>query len=182
MGRRGTARCNNCSAHIVFFRSPFTGRVRAFDAKPVEPSHPLAGVKAFPILGGTAAYKAADLVDLLQVQRQTSDADAAAEVQDMPWHLFHECPELDSTDSARSADVDHDLLEAAKYVVSTQFGSISMLRRQLDVSYAHADQLMGRLEEHGVVGPVRAAQSREVLVRADRIDEVLAALRGGDQS
>lgn len=91
MARRGPARCNTCTAHVVFFRSPFTGKVRTFDAKPVEPSHPLAGVKAFPVLGGTAAYKPADLVELLQVQRQTSDADAAAEVQDMPWHVIHEC-------------------------------------------------------------------------------------------
>lgn len=92
MGRRGPARCNTCSAAVVFFRSPFTGKPRTFEAKPVEPSHPLAGVKAFPILGGTAAYKPADLVEHLQVQRQCSDLEAAAEVQDMPWHLIHECP------------------------------------------------------------------------------------------
>lgn len=77
---------------MLFLRSPFTTNVRTFDTTPVEPSHPLAGVKAFPVLGGTAAYKPADLVDLFQVQRQCSDADAAREVQDVPWHLLHECP------------------------------------------------------------------------------------------
>lgn len=91
MGRRGPARCNTCSAPVVFFRSPFTGKQRTFDPAPVEPSHPLAGVKAFPILGGTAAYRPAHLAEMLQVQRMCSDAEAAAEVQDMPWHLVHEC-------------------------------------------------------------------------------------------
>jgi hypothetical protein len=95
MGRRGPARCNGCHAPVVFFRSPFTGRPRTFEAKPVEPSHPLAGVKAFPVLGGTAAYKPAELAELLQVQRQCSDAEASNEVRDMPWFRFHECPTED---------------------------------------------------------------------------------------
>lgn len=96
MGRRGPARCNTCSAHIVFFRSPFTGKRRTFDPAPVTGLHPLAGVKAFPVLGGTAAYRPAHLAEMLQVQRMCSDAEAADEVQDMPWHLIHECPADDA--------------------------------------------------------------------------------------
>lgn len=95
MGRRGPARCNGCGAHVVFFRSPFTGKTRTFEATPVEPSHPLAGVKAFPVLGGTAAYRPAHLAEMLQVQRMCSDAEAADEVRDMPWHLIHECHPAD---------------------------------------------------------------------------------------
>ena len=98
MGRRGPARCNSCGDHVVFFRSPFTSKPRTFDAKPVEPSHPLAGVKAFPVLGGTAAYRPAHLAELLQVQRMCSDAEAADEVQDMPWHLIHECSTTETGD------------------------------------------------------------------------------------
>ena len=100
MGRRGPARCNTCKAPVVFYRSPFTGKVRTFEAKPVEPSHPLAGVKAFPVLGGTAAYKPAELVELLQVQRQCSDAEASNEVRDMPWHLIHDCPPTEGGDES----------------------------------------------------------------------------------
>lgn len=91
MARRGPARCKDCRAHVVFYRSPFTGKVRTFEAKPVEPSHPLAGVKAFPVLGGTAAYRPAHLAEMLQVQRMCSDAEAADEVRDMPWYLIHDC-------------------------------------------------------------------------------------------
>ncbi|WP_181312492.1 hypothetical protein [Nocardioides campestrisoli] len=76
----------------MFFRSPFTSQVRTFDPKPVDSSHPLAGVTAFPVLGGTAAYRPAALADHLQVQRGCSLPEASAEVLDMPWHLLHECP------------------------------------------------------------------------------------------
>lgn len=95
MGRRGPVRCNGCGAHVVFFGSPFTGKRRTFDPTSVDDTHPLAGVKAFPVLGGTRAYKQADLVELLQVQRRCSDVEAADEVRDMPWHVVHECPPAD---------------------------------------------------------------------------------------
>jgi hypothetical protein len=88
---RKAPRCRDCQEPVVFFRSPFTGNVRTFDPVPVEPSHPLAGVKAFPVLGGSAAYRPAHLAEVLQVQRYCSDAEAAAEVQDLPWFLIHDC-------------------------------------------------------------------------------------------
>lgn len=82
----------------MFYRSPFTGNLRTWEAKPVEPSHPLAGVKAFPILSRTA-YRPSDLADHLQVLRETTRAEAEQEVQDIPWHLLHECPTTDQKDT-----------------------------------------------------------------------------------
>lgn len=102
--RRGAARCRSCKAPVLFLRSPFTSNVRTFDPTPVEPSHPLAGVKAFPVLGGTAAYKPTDLADLFQVQRQCSSADAAAEVQDVPWFRLHECQTEDDECTQEAGD------------------------------------------------------------------------------
>lgn len=92
MSPRRQARCRSCDAPIVFFRSPFTANVRTFDRTPVDADHPLAGVKAFPVLGGTAAYRPAHLAEMLQVQRMCSDEAAYAEVRDMAWFLLHECP------------------------------------------------------------------------------------------
>lgn len=89
--RRGPTRCRTCRQPVVFFRSPFAGNPCPFEPTPVEPSHPLAGVKAFPVLGGTHAYRPGDLTDLLQVQREVTQTEAADEVRDMPWHLIHEC-------------------------------------------------------------------------------------------
>lgn len=89
--RRRPARCRgtDCGAPIVFFRSPYTGNTRAFDPTPVDGHDPGPGL-AFPVMG-QAAYKVPVLVELLQVQRQCSDAEAAEEVRDMPWHRIHQC-------------------------------------------------------------------------------------------
>ena len=89
-GGGGSARWVGGAAPIAFFFSPFTGSLRTFDPKPVEPSHPLAGVKAFPVLS-RRAFRPADLVDHLQVLRECSTSDAQDEIQDLPWHLIHEC-------------------------------------------------------------------------------------------
>lgn len=87
MGARGTARCRTCDAPVAFFRSPFTARLRTFDPTPIDGHHPLA-VDAFPVLG-RSAFKFAELVEHIQVQRQCSTDEAAAEVRDMPWHRLH---------------------------------------------------------------------------------------------
>lgn len=87
MGARGPARCRTCSAPIAFYRSPFTGKLRTFDPTPIDGHHPLAAL-GFPVMG-RQAFKFADLVELIQVQRQCSTNAAEAEVRDMPWHRLH---------------------------------------------------------------------------------------------
>lgn len=79
-------------------------------------------------------------------------------------------------DFGRDAEARELLRQAVELVVSTQFGSASMIQRKLRVGFGKAAALMDVLEANGVVGPSDGSKARDVLARPDELDAVLAQL------
>lgn len=91
---------------------------------------------------------------------------------------FHDEIEDSGSDDGVFDNGDRDELfeEAARTIVSIGQGSTSLLQRRMKIGYARAGRLMDELERAGFVGPADGSKAREVKVKPDELDEILARL------
>jgi S-DNA-T family DNA segregation ATPase FtsK/SpoIIIE len=64
------------------------------------------------------------------------------------------------------------LIEAARLVVRSGYGSVSLLQRKMRIGYVTAARLIDELEARGVVGPVQGSNPREVLIGLDDLEQM----------
>lgn len=92
--------------------------------------------------------------------------------------------EIDVMTEIGSDALDRRLLwQAAELLVSTQFGSQSMLQRKLRLGWEQTGRVMDAMEGLGVVGTEQGSKAREVLIRlVEDLEPVYEALYGDGPS
>lgn len=81
----------------------------------------------------------------------------------------HFVPHAGGSAWAGDDEIDEALVRAAaRLVLETQKGSVSLLQRRLKVGFARAGRLMDMLEEIGIVGPYQGSKPRAILVDPDQ--------------
>jgi hypothetical protein len=161
-------------ADVIFFRGKdgeyHTKDAEARQAAPTAPGSP---VPAVDVTSGTS--------------RPGEDLDAViaahtAAAPPVPWDApvqpvvpeRHVEPERDDVPDPTTDDI----VMAAEQVISSQFGSVSMIQRKMRIGFALACKVMTRLSYYGVVGPPDpSGGAREVMVKVDELDELLDFIR-----
>jgi S-DNA-T family DNA segregation ATPase FtsK/SpoIIIE len=75
-------------------------------------------------------------------------------------------------------DLDELFIEAAREIVLSQMGSISLIQRKLSLGHNRAGRIIDQLEAFGVVGPNKGSKPREVYFKSlDELERHLETLR-----
>lgn len=72
------------------------------------------------------------------------------------------------TASTSSGERDPLFEDAAKVVLASQRGSVSLLQRRLGVGYSRAARLIDQMAESGIVGDYKGSQAREVIMTLEQ--------------
>ena len=87
-----------------------------------------------------------------------------------------DAPTVGGAADTDDGDMDDLFEEAARIIVRSQQGSVSLLQRKLSIGYTRAARIVDQLEEAGVVGAFVGSKAREVLVADElELDQFLKA-------
>jgi S-DNA-T family DNA segregation ATPase FtsK/SpoIIIE len=73
-----------------------------------------------------------------------------------------------------AADFSKDELfdEAARIILETQRGSVSLLQRRLNIGYARASRIIEMMAAAGVLGEYKGSQAREVMMTLEEWEQL----------
>jgi S-DNA-T family DNA segregation ATPase FtsK/SpoIIIE len=90
--------------------------------------------------------------------------------------LVEDGPDASALGAYSAGDRDDLFDDAARIIVRSQQGSVSLLQRKLSIGYSRAARLVDQLEDAGIVGPFEGSKARQVLVLDEaELDSLLSA-------
>jgi S-DNA-T family DNA segregation ATPase FtsK/SpoIIIE len=110
-------------------------------------------------------------VDEAEVKRVVKHLKEIAEPQ------FH--PELTQLGRLDPAQMEKDELfdQAARIILETQRGSVSLLQRRLSIGYARASRIIEMMAAAGVLGEYKGSQAREVMMTLEEYERLCERLK-----
>ena len=96
-----------------------------------------------------------------------------------PYFLpsIDDTPELTVAGQNQNTELDELFPQAARIIVQTQQGSVSLLQRKLSIGYTRSARIVDQLERVGIVGPFEGSKARQVLVQTDtELEELLSSM------
>lgn len=82
-------------------------------------------------------------------------------------YYFPSIQEDSETGNIAKEDRDPLFADAARLMINSQQGSVSMLQRRLKIGYARAGRIVDELADAGVVGPFDGSKARQVLMESE---------------
>jgi DNA segregation ATPase FtsK/SpoIIIE, S-DNA-T family len=114
--------------------------------------------------------------DLIRAQGTLVDEEEIKRIvkflKDVAQPQFH--PELTGLKKFDAADFSKDELfdDAARIILETQRGSVSLLQRRLNIGYARASRIIEMMAAAGVLGEYKGSQAREVTMTLEEWEEL----------